>query len=213
MKNIAKGQEPPSLTAFRSTNPTDYNGYRDMDTLRALLVAEQRGLCCYCECRIHAVWNMMKVEHWHSHTNYPNERLVYRNLLGACLGGKGTPGRDQHCDTSKGELDLSRNPADPAHDVEVLLRYGNDGRITSTNAQFDQELNTVLKLNQPHLINNRRAVLNALKKTLRIRGGSLTRAQWQNILDDWNGSNHQNDLRPYCSVIAYWVRKHLAKLS
>jgi uncharacterized protein (TIGR02646 family) len=213
MRNIRKGPEPPSLTAWRNINPTDYNGYRDKDTLRAMLIAEQRGICCYCECRLYAAWNLMKLEHWHSQENYPTERLVYRNLLGACLGGIGTPGRDQHCDTSKGEQDLSRNPADPTHDVEVLLRYRADGKISSTNTQFDEELNTVLKLNQPFLMNSRKAVLDSLKRALRIRGGTLTKAKWQNILNDWNGSNYQGDLRPYCSVIVYWARKHLARVS
>jgi hypothetical protein len=155
----------------------------------------------------------MKVEHWHSHENYPGERLVYRNLLGACLGGEGTPGRDQHCDTSKGEQDLSRNPSDPGHDVEVLLRYRPDGKIWSANTQFDEELNTVLKLNQPFLMNNRKAVLDGLKEALRIRGGTLTRAQWQNILKEWNGLKHPGSLRPYCSVIVYWARKHLATVT
>jgi hypothetical protein len=155
----------------------------------------------------------MKVEHWHSHDRYPAERLLYRNLLASCLGGAGTPGRDQHCDTAKGDKDLFRNPADPAHDVEVLLEYDNDGRITSTNAHFDKQLNTVLKLNQPFLMNSRKAVLDSLKEALRIRGGSLTSAKWQNILDSWSRPNNQGHLQPYCSVVVYWARKHLARVS
>ncbi len=55
MRTILKGREPASLTEHRATPGADYDGYRDKDTLRAHLVAEQRGLCCYCLSRIYRV--------------------------------------------------------------------------------------------------------------------------------------------------------------
>lgn len=156
MRNITKDPEPPSLTAWRATNPTDYNGYPDKDELRESLEAEQRGLCCYCQSRIRAEIGAMKIEHWASHSGHPNLRLVYSNLLGSCMGGEGKPGRDQHCDTYKGERDLCRNPADPSHDVETVLQFLNDGRITSSNQLFKEQLDSVLNLNHPFLVNQRR---------------------------------------------------------
>jgi uncharacterized protein (TIGR02646 family) len=212
MRNITKGAEPASLTAWRATNPTDYNGYADKGTLRNSLVAEQRGICCYCQCRIRAEIDSVKIEHWQSHEAYLNQRLVYQNLLGACLGGTGRPGRQQHCDTYKGDKDLCRNPANPAHDVEVLLHYLNDGRITSANELFGQQLESVLNLNVAFLRNSRKEVLDGLKKTLRIRGGTLSRTVWERIVSDWSAANHDGDLRPFCNVILYWAKKHLARL-
>jgi len=213
MRNITKGPEPTSLTAWRATNPRDYNGYQDKDAIRDSLIAEQRGICCYCQSRIRPEIGSIKIEHWASHSGHPDLRLVYSNLLGACMGGEGKPGRDQHCDTYKGEQDLCRNPAVYSHDVEVVLRYLNDGRITSSNELFNEQLNSVLNLNHPFLMNSRKEVLDSLKTMLRIRGGTLRQSEWEQILEDWTGANHDGELRPYCNVIIYWVRKHLARSS
>ena len=45
MRAIAKGREPPSLTAHRQAPHGDYDNYpgKDKDTLRNALVAEQGG--------------------------------------------------------------------------------------------------------------------------------------------------------------------------
>src|SRR5690242_18918535 len=117
MRRITKRHEPGSLTQHRHTLHADYANYVDRDTLRKFLVAEQRGLCCYCLSRIQPVIGAMKIEHWHSQKRYQAEQLVYANMLGACLGNEGQDRKVQHCDTRKGEDDLSRNPADPASQI------------------------------------------------------------------------------------------------
>jgi uncharacterized protein (TIGR02646 family) len=212
MRNITKHPEPASLTAWRQTNPTDYNGYTDKDGLRDALVDEQRGVCCYCQCRIHSSYDTMKIEHWASHDQHLQQRLVYRNLLGACLGGKSTPGRYQHCDTYKGDKDLCRNPADPAHNVEATIHFQNDGCVTSTNTQLNGELNSVLNLNVEFLKNNRIGALESFKELYLRRNGTLTRNEWLRLLDDWTGANHNGELKPYCGVVIYWLKKRIARL-
>ena len=117
MRTIIKGAEPASLTQHRLTPHSDYANYMDRNGLRAALVTDQQGLCCYCMGRIRSEHDKMKIEHWHSQTKYQDEQLDYRNLLGACLGGEGRPRKFQHCDTRKGCLDLLWNPANPDHDV------------------------------------------------------------------------------------------------
>jgi uncharacterized protein (TIGR02646 family) len=212
MRNITKQPEPASLTAWRQTNPTDYNGYAYKDGLRDSLVYEQRGICCYCQCRIYSSYDTMKIEHWASHRHYPQQRLVYRNLLGACLGGKGKPGTNQYCDSFKGEQELCRNPADPAHDVETVMHFKNDGSVTSTNAQLNEELNSVLNLNDDFLKNNRIGALESFKVLYLKRDANFTRNDWQRLLDDWSGANHNGELRPYCGVVIYWLKKRIARL-
>jgi hypothetical protein len=54
---------------------------------------------------------------FHQNPN-PYRQLEYKNLLGACQGGEGQKPNKQHCDTKKGNIDLTFNPADPAHDLE-----------------------------------------------------------------------------------------------
>jgi len=210
MRNIVKGREPASLVEHRKRAFASYDNYNDKDTLRNCLVAEQRGICCYC--MGHIAPAKMKIEHWRpqSDPEYSALQLVYSNLLGACLGGDGQAAADRHCDTAKGNLLLSRNPADPAHNVEALVHFDATGKITSSDARFDEELNKVLNLNAPHLKNSRIAQLRALQQTLAKRG-TLTRQQWTKILEQWAGVSNADDLRPYCGVVIYWVQKRLSR--
>jgi uncharacterized protein (TIGR02646 family) len=213
MRIIAKGREPAGLTQHRATEFADYDNYQDKDTLRACLVTEQRGICCYCMRPIRPTREAMKIEHWHPQEDpaYADEQLVYANLLGSCLGGDGQRDSVKHCDTAKGMKLLSRNPANPDHHVEELVRFDSQGKITSTDADFDLQLNTVLNLNAAHLKNSRIAELVAFHKAFKIRG-TLTRQQLNKIIGEWSGASHANALRPYCGVVVYWARKRLARM-
>lgn len=212
MRNITKGVEPPSLAQHRLTSQADYGNLSpaDKDALRQCLVTEQRGLCCYCMQSIRPVQGSMKIEHWHCQANYPDEQLVYWNLLGSCMGGDGQPDSIKHCDTSKGNKSLSRNPANPDHHVEQLIRYLPDGTVTSSDQTFNAELSDVLNLNAAHLKNGRAAALRALQQ-MTMKRGTLSRQQWEKLLGEWSGESHTNDLQPYCGVIVYWVRKKLVR--
>jgi uncharacterized protein (TIGR02646 family) len=209
MRSIVKGHEPISLAQHRATPHSNYDNYQDKDTLRQYLVAEQRSICCYCLSRIRATANEMKVEHWHSQAGHPVEQLDYSNLLGTCLGNVGQPEADQYCDTYKGDKNLSRNPATAMHMIESLIHFEPDGRISSSDPSFNDELNSVLNLNVAFLVNSRRAALAAFKRTL-VKRGTIPRSTWERLLRDWNGeSNPSAELRPFCSVIVYWLRKRL----
>jgi hypothetical protein len=153
----------------------------------------------------------MRIEHWHSRVNFPAEQLDYQNLLGSCPGGQGQPSHQQHCDAKKGNAQFSRNPADPAHSVENFVRYEADGRIVSGDLAFDAELNEVLNLNAAFLKNNRKAVLDGFKSVV-ARRGNLRRITLEKWLRDWNGESHSNELRPFCQVVVYWLRKRLDRL-
>jgi len=208
MRAIVKGVEPTSLAEYRCTLHANYAGYRDKDILRTSLVTEQRGLCCYCLSRIPG--SGMKIEHWHSQDGYPTEQLDYTNLLGACLGNEGQPGKQQHCDTRKGDRDLSRNPANPMHHVEELIQFEAGGRIVSNDPAFNAELNDVLNLNEAFLMNNRKAMLEAFKATL-VKRGNLPRPTLERWVREWSGESHTGQLQPFCQVVVYWLRKRLAR--
>ncbi len=210
MRNISKGTEPKSLETHRCSTHANYNNYADKLTLREALVAEQRGLCCYCLSRIFADSDKMKIEHWQSQENYSERQLDYAILLGACLGGQGKPPKFQHCDTRKGLQDLSLNPADPAHDVERIIHYLSDGTIHSPNPEFDKEINEILNLNTALLKANRKAVLDGFL-------GSKPEGDWKNSqlkkwLAVWNGDSGNEVLEPHCQVVVYWLRKRLKQM-
>ena len=210
MRNITKGREPTSLTRHRVTPFADYDNYLDKDTLRVCLVSEQRGICCYCMRAIRPGDGAMKIEHWRSQDEHPEDQLTYSNLLASCMGGDGQRNSVKHCDTAKGNKDLSRNPANRDHHVEELIRYLANGTIASLDIQLDGELREVLNLNAAHLRYGRLAALRALKRMLNVRG-SLTKKQWEKLLGEWSGTLHTNDLQPFCGVIVYWIRRKLAR--
>ncbi|MBL8170853.1 MAG: TIGR02646 family protein [Acidobacteria bacterium] len=210
MRNIVKGAEPKSLEEHRCSTGATYDDYNDKPSLRDSLVAEQRGLCCYCLSRISADPAKMKIEHWQSQANFPEYQLHYSNLLGACHGGVGKPPKLQHCDTRKGDQSLSLNPANNDHDVERVLHYDNDGTIRSTDPDFDREINQVLNLNLPLLKNNRKAILSRLIGEI-SKGGKWTNRQFEKKLVEWNGEADKDLLKEYCQVVVYWLRKRLRK--
>jgi uncharacterized protein (TIGR02646 family) len=213
LRSIRKGAEPQQLTAYRSKDGGTYANYPDKQALRAALVAEQRGLCCYCMGRIQAEPGRMKIEHWKSQDacslGDPQDALRYWNLLGACLGGEGQPARSQHCDTSKGNLPLRRNPADPLdYPIIAGLRYLGNGAITSDDAQFQDEIDRVLQLNKDsvRLKTNRLSVLNGFVAALG-KTGEVRQAQLKQWLREWSGEDTVGELPEYCEVVVYWLRK------
>ena len=211
MRAIAKGREPPSLTAHRQAPHGDYDNYQDKDALRETLVSEQQGLCCYCMGRIRPGANEMKIEHWRCQAHYPNEQLSYRNLLGACPGGEGKPFSSQHCDTRKGDTDLLRNPADPAHAIEAWVRYDPDGTIRSHDATFDDQLNRVLNLNLAFLKNNRKGVLDAVLCWWRAQLKPVPRGKVERQRDKYAAGS--GELAPYCQVAVWWLQRKLGGMS
>jgi hypothetical protein len=156
----------------------------------------------------------MKIEHWRSQSRSPGEQLNYRNLLGACLGGRGQPWDSQYCDTRKGDRDLRWNPADPAHHIEARVRYEIDGSVKSDDAEFDAQLNVVLNLNLPLLKNNRKGVLTAIsewwKREKEKTHGPVPRARLERERDRYiAGGGH---LAPYCQVAVWWLAQRLMRM-
>ena len=214
MRAIVKGPEPPSLTAHRQKPSCNYGNYGNKDVLRRALVTEQRGLCCYCMVRIPDDSRAMKIEHWHCRSRYPGEQLVYRNLLGACLGAKGRPPHLQHCDTRKGDQDLMWNPADPDHHIDTRIRYEADGYIRSDEQAFDSQINQVLNLNLPFLKNNRQRRLKAIIKwwrgeKARLRG-PVPRSRFERERDRRIGGT--DPLESYCQIAVWWLDQRLTKM-
>jgi uncharacterized protein (TIGR02646 family) len=215
VRAITKRREPLSLTAHRQTAHCDYDNYAGKDELRDALVSEQRGLCCYCMGRIRPETDSMKIEHWQCRARFPQYQLVYRNLLGACVGGDGQPRHLQHCDTRKGDADLLWNPAQSTHMIEARIRYGLDGSISSDDATFNTQLNDVLNLNLPKIRNNRKGVLDGVLQWLKAEKGRLQgpipRERLRREIDRRTATD--KELAPYCQVAAWWLQKRLARLS
>jgi len=206
MRTIQKGQEPASLTQHRQQPHADYDNYKDKAALRQALVAEQRGLCCYCQSRIRATPEGMKIEHWQCQAHHPERQMDFGNLHGVCLGGHGRPEREQRCDTRKGNNGLCFSVCDPAHPIERQIRFLGDGTIKADDAVINEALNTVLNLNLPRLVSNRRAVLAAFQR--RLQDGR--RVDPARELPKWDG-REPGELPEFAQVVVYWLQKKLAR--
>ena len=212
MRQISKGAEPNSLTEHRAAPHSSYANYQDKGALRAALVAEQRGLCCYCMGRISAEGSKMKIEHWQCVARYPDERLNYRNLLGACMGGKGKEPGSQHCDTKKANRDLRWNPADPEHCIEMRIEYGADGTIQSEDTTFDRQLNDVLNLNVSHIKNRRKEAHNGIASWWGIRKRRSRTISRRRLEAEIHRLSDFSIMDPYSPVVIWWLKRRLARM-
>lgn len=214
MRTIKKGREPRSLGAYRRSEGATFADLpqQTKEHVQQRLVEEQRGLCCYCQSRIRAGWNGMKIEHWQSQSEgkFPERQLDYTNLLGACLGGQKhaekSPRETHHCDTAKGDSDLCFSVCDAAHPIELRIRFLGDGMISADDAAIDECINAVLNLNLPRLVNNRKAVLAAFQQ--RLQAGH--RVDPERELPKWDG-RELGELPEFAQVIVYWLRKRQAR--
>ena len=139
------------------------------------------------------------------------KQLEHANMLGVCLGGENHPKAPKHCDSHKGNSELSRNPANKDHDVESVIRYLADGRIKSDDEKFHQEINKVLNFKSPLLKQNRKAVFESFRESLR-RTGKLEKTSIERRIRQWYVSEGA-DLEEYCMVVVYYLRKKLTRIA
>lgn len=211
MRAIAKGGEPESLRRYRATGGI-YADFRDTQELRVSLVTEQRGLCCYCMCRISADSSAMKIEHWRPQSRFPGQQLVYANLLAACPGGQGQA--DRHCDTLKDNQDLKFNPANPFPKIDSLIGYGLDGTISSQDTEFSGQLEDILGLNIPKLVNSRKGTLDGLLDWWRIEKNRRQRPVPRDVIERMRDrllSQTLNNLEPFVQVKVWWLEQRLVR--
>ena len=214
MRNITKGPSPASLEQYRRNDSATYNDIPTTikDDIRAALVTEQRGICCYCMGRIASSSDRMKIEHWlprNPEGQNLGADLDYSNMLGACIGGEGNRPAEQHCDTFRKNRPLNRNPANTAHDVESPIRYTNGGAIESDNNELHDDIKT-LNLNCETLKGYRVTAIKTLNAVLDKKQGARTRRVREDLLDKYNGLQ-RGDLDPFCQVAIYFLKKSLTK--
>ena len=185
MKHIVKDSrnEPKALLRYRATPGAKFSGYvdKDLDTgeekpLKTALAREQFGICCYCMRRIRV--SEMTVEHYITQNHHPSsplsseahssKTLDYQNLLGSC----NTAVRD--CSGIRGNTWIQIDPR--KLDCESLVRIGRNGQALSSNATINSEINTILKLNQGNLAENRRQVIDLANERLRRHAPTPARA-------------------------------------
>ena len=214
MINIKKNpKEPLILREYRSSShDAKYeNAPKGMiEQILESLVAEQYGLCCYCQQRI-TVKNA-SVEHKLSQHNHKEKALDYGNMAAVCKRTEGLPRSSQYCDKFKGQKDFSFDLSN----IEQLIEYEPSGIIKSSDANLDDQLNNVLNLNQRTIKkeNERLLVVNraaAYQAYVQFMCTNPTKRKVKERIDDLtNGRNGEKE--EFCGVMLFFLKKRYARM-
>lgn len=213
MLNITRLPEPLSLIAYRQQPNAEYDGSQFTPVksdIRTKLLISQGYLCAYCMTRITDDRLLMKIEHWKCQDNYPQYQLNYTNMFAVCLGS--TP-KEQHCDSSKGNQDLTIDPANNIKKVELFIKYTRMGEIYVENDNnISKDLNVTLNLNHDRLKRNRKAILDSIITKLSKNKGSATKKDLDELLEKYSQTNSNGEKMPYCGIAIYYLKKKISRI-
>lgn len=211
---IVKKKEPDSLIQYRKSSNASFDDLDGnvKDEIRTGLLQEQGYLCAYCMKRLRDDRMAVKIEHYQPR-NSENE-LQYSNLLAVCDGNQKSrvdPDRFT-CDTRKADRVLKINPQIKAHMDTVS--YKMDGRICSSEAAFERDLNETLNLNdaQGYLRSNRRAAIKPIAKKLsecRNEAGAVSLLKKLKISTET--INRQGQYPEYAGIQRWYIDRQLRK--
>jgi uncharacterized protein (TIGR02646 family) len=217
MRLIRKGPEPPLFLAYRKTPGARYDGLPAdaKSELRAALVRDQRGLCCFCMQRVEAAVApelKVKIAHWMPQQVAAARALEWTNLLGACPGNEGAPYDRQHCDTRQGSAALRISPCEPTHIAS--LSYTVRGEICSSREDLRDDLDAKLNLNDISLCAGRREAVTRMAGALRQKNkGAFTEAAMRSALSRYSTPDASGNLPPFAGAVEWWLRRRLGELA
>lgn len=198
MRKINKLGEPDSWRIYRETPGVVYSATED---LRKSLLKEQGYICAYCMSPIKIKGS--RVEHLKCRERYPELALSYNNMVLCCPG---CINGEEHCDRLKKALDLSFSPLDSL--VERSISYETkSGKIKSSNGTWNDEMNTVLNLNNAMLQLNRSEVIEGLVAALSQL--KWKRAKIKSKISEYESFDADGKLKPYCGVVIWYLKKRL----
>lgn len=168
MRHIVHGEEPRSFAEWKALENEDWHpSFEDLpsetkETVKNQLWEEQCGLCCYCEARIDPTPKSSHIEHYYPQSTYPEQQLLYDNLLLSCNGSDSHTAR--HCGHAKGDADPKSFVSPLDRDCQEQFHFQRDGRIEKKHHQSlelkkDPALTIeTLNLNASTLIRQRRNI-------------------------------------------------------
>lgn len=165
-------------------------------------------MCILYEKGLDAEGKNTKIEHMKCRRLHPDLKFKYRNMVVCCSGD--TFGF-RHCDTSKGDEDISFDLlSDPFF---TTLTYGlGTGTIKSSVASWDNEINNLLNLNNEYLKRERLAVLQAAIDTLdKNKNWNETQSELTRLRDEWDQMDKGGRYKQFCGIVVYFLNKRLSR--
>jgi len=147
MKHILKQAEPQEFIDWKAQENENWKPTYDnlqnpeKKIVKAALIQEQGGICCYCEGRLLEADS--HIEHFKPQEKFEAEALEYSNMLCSCqqIIEKREP---RHCGNLKDswfEKELMISPLDPTCEERFMYHY--DGRIEAMNSDDDAAHQTI----------------------------------------------------------------------
>ena len=223
MKFIDKkpANEPTGVIEKRTTPGSTFDDL-PKGLLRQALLTEQGYICGYCMQRINNE-KTTKIEHWEPR-NKTNEKN-YMNLIAVCSGNYRWKGKDhfgrekkyhaEHYDTLKKNTPITISPLNK--NCETLVKFTPGGNIYSNNISIEKELKETLGLDLQHLVDERKLLIDSLKKEIEIASKNnpdkkAKKALLNNLLRNWS-TPKKGKHKPFCQVAVAYINKKLARLS
>lgn len=151
--------EPEAFSRWKKDNAkanwNDFSISTEHRDLREQLLAEQVGMCCYCEVML--TLDDSHIEHLKPKSKHPKERFAYCNLLASC-------NRKESCGHKKGTWYHPDMISPLAKGCEQRFTYTLDGRIIPSDKEDNLALETIeqLGLNCAKLKDRRKSIIKAL---------------------------------------------------
>lgn len=208
MIKIEKGKEPQSWTTHRLTPGAVYEA---TDDLRDALLADQGYICAYCMRRIpvsdKGCDETTRIEHVKPQNLLSREEAMdYGNMVICCPGAiSSTAAKDCHCDRHKGNIPVKISPFSQ-EDIDTIS-YKNDGSISSSDSDFDKDLNETLNLNNPLLKANRKTVRAQLAESFSRR--QMRKSDFEKLLTAFSSKDSEGRRKEYCGVAISYIKKKL----
>lgn len=204
--NKNSANEPQEWRRFRNTPGVSY---ASMPELRDALRDEQGHICAFCMRRIPVdfrdpiVRETSKIAHLLTRRNRPDLQLEYNNMVLSCPGNLNY---ERHCDYSQGSDDITLPLFNP--NLQASISYSSyDGSIKSSNRDWDNEIQTLLCLNNTMLKANRKDILHRIQQGLNKK--KWRRANLEEIFQQWENPDKDGKMKPYCGIIIWYLRRKL----
>lgn len=203
MIKISKSEEPKE---WRDKRKTPGFKYSSIPELRDSLLNDQGYICAYCMNRIGE--ENSKIEHIQAQSKYPELQFEYSNMVICC---KGKTNNEAHCDTSKGDEDISFDIFSDSF-FDTISYKSKDGEILSTNTVYNKEINKILNLNHKTIKLNRFYVLDGAIKMI-IRNSDWKKKGIINQLTYWSNKDKDNKYQPYCGIVIWYLKRKIKYLT
>ncbi len=218
MKYIKKQRPPHELIAWTHTGTRDRDGqqldwnYKDMPSdvrqaVKASLLQEQGGLCCYTGRRITP--NSSHIEHLKSQKYcVDHEDTDYTNML-AAFPAPNTPAECEYgAHARKGWFDKYLFVHPLRRDCELRFRYKVNGKIAPANPTDNATEETIRQLCLDHRIlttMRRDAIYEALLEK------ELGKSQVQRLMTAMDERDSDGFFKPFCFAIKQACEKYLKR--